>query len=183
MPSSDSPQIWVSQVAPVACSGSLRLRGWDCLSGKSSYSLHHKGMLRGRHRTKNHQKKLSTESSMTRPKRAVAPQSTDPARAIRAMQIAESEYGSDLDKSGPEGEVRRAYFVASSGQKQADTTMDITGSPDPKASTQPSTDSSPQGRRPHYSNDGQRCSHCGYCKHSEREAIRRIVLHCLSRMR
>ncbi|KAL3661703.1 hypothetical protein V7S43_013461 [Phytophthora oleae] len=99
-----------------------------------------------RDRAKSRRRKPSSGSSKARSKPPATPQPTGPTRAIRAMQIAESEYGSDSDESGSEGELLRVYGAASSEQQQAATAKEATGSSDPKAPAQTSVDPPPQDR-------------------------------------
>jgi hypothetical protein len=133
-------------------------------------------VLRARERAKTRQKK-STGSSKCRPKPSPSPP-TAPTRAVHAIQASEarSEYGSDSDGSGSEGELVRAYAAAVSDQPQTTAAADPPRTPDPGRLNEVPRDGEQQDRRPRFNRDGQqRCSHCGSPRHSDLGCWKRLV--------
>jgi len=130
-------------------------------------------VLRARERAKTRQKK-STGSSQYRPKPTSSPR-TALARAVRAIPTAEarSEYGSDTDGSGSEGELLRAYVTAASDQPLTPPALDPPRAPDPGRPNEVPGDAQ---QRPRFGRDGQqRCSHCGSNRHSDLGCWKRLI--------
>ncbi|KAE8988836.1 hypothetical protein PR002_g21634 [Phytophthora rubi] len=126
-------------------------------------------VLRARERVKSRQKK-SMVPSKYRPKPSAPAPPAGQTRAVRAIQVAEtrSEYGSDPEDSGSDGELVRAYVAAASEQPQTPATVDPPRAQDPGRPSDTTGDSQPQEHRPRFNRDGQqRCSHCGSHRHSD----------------
>ncbi|KAE9113402.1 hypothetical protein PF010_g10078 [Phytophthora fragariae] len=134
-------------------------------------------VLRARERVKSRQKK-STVPSKYRPKPSAPAPPGGQTRALRAIQVAEtrSQYGSDPEDSGSDGELVRAYVAAASDQPQTPATVDPPRAQDPGRPSETTGDSQPQEHRPRFNRDGQqRCSHCGSHRHSDLGCWKRLT--------
>ncbi|KAE8877899.1 hypothetical protein PF002_g26307 [Phytophthora fragariae] len=108
-------------------------------------------VLRARERAKSRQKK-STVPSKYRPKPPAPAPPAGQTRAVRAIQVAEinSEYGSDPEDSGSDGELVRVYVAAASDQPQPSATVDQPRAQDPGRPSDTPGDSQPQEHRPRF---------------------------------
>ncbi|KAE8892531.1 hypothetical protein PF003_g23166 [Phytophthora fragariae] len=134
-------------------------------------------VLRARERAKSRQKK-STVPSKHRPKPAAPTPPAGHPRAVRAIQVAEtrSEYGSDPEDSGSDGELVRAYAAAASDQPQTPAAGEPPKALDPGRPSDIPGDSQPQEHRPRFNRDGQqRYSHCGSHRHSDLGCWKRLT--------
>ncbi|KAE9282870.1 hypothetical protein PR003_g27290, partial [Phytophthora rubi] len=134
-------------------------------------------VLRARERAKSRQKKSTVPSKYRSKPSAPAPPAGQ-TRAVRAIQVAEtrSEYGSDPEDSGSDGELVRAYVAAASDQPQTPATVDPPRAQDPGRPSDATGDSQPQEHRPRFNRDGQqRCSHCGSHRHSDLGCWKRLT--------
>ncbi|KAE9076424.1 hypothetical protein PF010_g23907 [Phytophthora fragariae] len=134
-------------------------------------------VLRARERAKSRQKK-STVPSKHRPKPAAPTPPAGHPTAVRAIQVAEtrSEYGSDPEDSGSDGELVRAYAAAASDQPQTPAAGEPPKALDPGRPSDIPGDSQPQEHRPRFNRDGQqRYSHCGSHRHSDLGCWKRLT--------
>jgi hypothetical protein len=133
-------------------------------------------VLRARERAKARQKK-STGSSKYQSRPSPSPP-TALTRAVHAIQTVEarSEYRSDSEGSGSEGELARAYAAAVSDRPQTPPAADPPRAPDPGRPNDAPRDAEPQDRRPRFNKEGQqRCSHCGSPRHSDLGCWKRLT--------